>query len=95
MRRFTPEERAAQKALINQLYEESYGRKSKPGDPTKYDVSQAGPQGNLFNTQAQAPKGAITSNIPEEKQIEGTMFAPTRPEEPSLFDSKDGQEDKR
>ena len=95
MKRFTPEERAAQKALINQLYEESYGRKPKPGDAAKYDVSKAGPQGNLFNTQAQAPKGAITSDISMEKQVEGTMFAPTKPEEPSLFDRKDGQEDKR
>ena len=95
MRRVTPEERAAQKKLINELYEKHYGT-GKPGDPAKFDVTPAGPQGNMFNEQAQAPKGAIKSQIPLNQQFGGTMFDDSNTSQTlDLFDCKDSQDDKR
>jgi hypothetical protein len=90
MRRFTSQEKQAQKKLINDLYDRFYLKKSKsPGMPAKYDMTPAGPQGNMFIVQAQAPKKAITSDIPLSKQIKGTMFEPQTPEAPNLFDEGD------
>ena len=98
MRRVTPEERAAQKKQINELYEKFYGGEGTPkqGEPAKYDVTAAGPQANMFDVQAQAPKTAIKSSIPLSQQLGRTMFDNSNdPETLDLFDCKDSQDDKR
>ena len=92
MRRFSAEQRQAQKRQINELYERFYcGNSELPGEgePAKYDATDSGIQGNMFNIQAQAPKKAISSNVPLKRQIEGTMFEPPKPTEPTLFDEKE------
>lgn len=88
MRRFTREERLAQKRQINELYERFYrGNPASPGEPAKFDATPAGIQGNMFDVQVQAPKKPITSSVPLSKQIEGTMFEAQVEEGPTLFDT--------
>ena len=89
MRRFSAEERQAQKLQINSLYERFYrGMPEASGEPAKYDPTPAGIQGNMFDVQAQAPKKAISSTVPMKRQIEGTMFDQPGPAEPTLFDGR-------
>jgi len=49
-----------------------------PGDPASFTISPAGFQAEIFTSaekgQARAPEEAITSNIPFEDQITGTIF---------------------
>jgi hypothetical protein len=86
--RFSKDETRAQKQQINELYDRFYARKGEQpkGEPAKYDVTPAGPQGNMFNIQAQAPKGARTSNIPLQRQCGGTIFERSTTDEPTFFD---------
>lgn len=88
MRRFTAEERQAQRSQINELYDRFYCGKPGTGEPAKYDPTPFGVQGNMFDLQAQAPKKAISSNVPFKRQIEGTMFERSNPAEPTLFDER-------
>ncbi len=53
----------------------------------RFEKTKAGMQGVLITEQrTQKNLGAIKSNIPLSKQVEGTMFEPEKPTEPTLFD---------
>jgi hypothetical protein len=57
------------------------------GEPTKFKETAAGPQGEMFNVQAQYPRPeeGISSAVRPEEQVRGTMFEQRPAEEPALF----------